>query len=267
MSDGYVRSTMVKDGLVEVEFFHPKHNSLPSRILRELADTILQAGQNSEAQVIILRSGGDRTFCAGASFDELIQIDDLDSGKDFFLGFAHVINACRNCGKIVIGRVQGKAVGGGVGLAAATDYCLASKFASIKLSEIGIGIGPFVIGPAVQRKIGVAAFGQLTINATEFQSADWAKERGLYAEVFESAEALDAGVAKLADFLITTNPQALYEVKKCYGKGVTIGINFCPKERKLLANLYFPNSPRQPSVNMHSRTLLKSPLVVSRVTH
>lgn len=219
MSEGYVKTTMLKDALLEIEFFHPKHNSLPSAILRELADTITAAGENDDVQVIILKSGGDRTFCAGASFDELITINDLETGKAFFLGFAHVINACRNCGKLVIGRVQGKAVGGGVGVAAAADYCLATKFASVKLSEIGIGIGPFVIGPAVQRKIGVAAFSQLTINASEFHSASWALQKGLYADVFETAEELDAAVMKLADFLLTTNPQAQTAVKQMFWEG------------------------------------------------
>ncbi|MEM8526476.1 MAG: enoyl-CoA hydratase/isomerase family protein [Bacteroidota bacterium] len=206
--EGYVKTTTIKEGLLEIEFFHPKHNSLPSPLLKQLAAAITDAGKNEEVQVIILKSGGNRTFCAGASFDELIAINDFDTGKQFFMGFANVINACRKCPKFIIGQVQGKAVGGGVGLASAVDYCLATKFSAIKLSELNVGIGPFVVGPAVERKVGLSAMTQLTINANEFQSATWAKTKGLYTDVFESAEELEAGVMKLADYLLSTNPEA-----------------------------------------------------------
>ena len=150
-----------------------------------MAEQVTAAGQDDSVSVIILRSGGERTFCAGASFDELININDFETGKKFFSGFANVINACRKCPKLIIGRVQGKAVGGGVGVASAVDYCFATQFASVKLSELNVGIGPFVVGPAVQRKIGLSAMSQLTINADEFKSAQWALDKGLFAEVFD----------------------------------------------------------------------------------
>lgn len=219
MTEAYVKREELKEGLVSITFFHPKHNSLPSDILSKLAATIKAEGENSATQVIILQSGGERTFCAGASFDELIAIDDIETGKAFFMGFANVINACRKCPKLIIGRVQGKAVGGGVGVAAAVDYCMATKFASIKLSELNVGIGPFVVGPAVRRKIGIAAMSQLTINADTFQSPQWAMDKGLYAEVFDSAEALDAGVMKLADYLLSTNPEAQQMLKNVFWEG------------------------------------------------
>ena len=216
MNNGYVQTTFLKKGLLEIEFFHPKHNSLPGDILTKLASSITEAGKNEDVQVIILKSGGDRTFCAGASFDELIAIHDFPTGKEFFMGFANVINACRKSPKLIIGRVQGKAVGGGVGVASAVDYCMATKYASIKLSELNIGIGPFVVGPAVERKIGLPAMSQLAINADEFQSAQWAKDKGLYAEVFESVEELDAGILKLAEYLLSTNPEAQSLLKKVF---------------------------------------------------
>lgn len=217
--EGFVKTNLLKKGLLEIEFFHPKHNSLPSAILQELAEAIIEAGNNEEVQVVILKSGGNRTFCAGASFDELVAINDFFTGKNFFMGFANVINACRKCPKIIIGRVQGKAVGGGVGLASAVDYCFATKYASIKLSELNVGIGPFVVGPAVARKIGFSAMSQLAINADEFQSANWAKEKGLYAEVFETIEALDAGILTLSDYLLLTNPEAQTLLKKVFWEG------------------------------------------------
>ncbi|MEM6964000.1 MAG: enoyl-CoA hydratase/isomerase family protein, partial [Bacteroidota bacterium] len=184
--------------------------------LKELQETIIAAGENPEVQVIILKSGGDRTFCAGASFDELVAINDFPTGKKFFMGFANVINACRKCPKIIIGRVQGKAVGGGVGLAAAVDYCLATRYAAIKLSELNVGIGPFVVGPAVERKIGISAMSQLTINANEFQSAEWAKAKGLYTDVLEDAATLDEAVLQMADYLLSTNPEAQSMLKKIF---------------------------------------------------
>lgn len=218
MKDGYVKSVMLKDGLCEIEFFHPKHNSLPGKILAQLASAIEEAGKSEEVIVIILKSGGDRTFCAGASFDELVSINDYPTGKRFFMGFANVINACRKCPKLIIGRVQGAAVGGGVGVASAVDYCLATKYAKIKLSELNIGIGPFVVGPAVERKIGISAMSQLAIDADTFKSPEWAKSKGLYADIYESAEELDKAVLRLADYLLDTNPEAQAMLKEVFWK-------------------------------------------------
>jgi len=218
MTEAYVKSDL-KDGLRTIEFFHPSHNSLPSNILSQLEKSIEDAGKDDNTIVILLKSGGDRTFCAGASFDELININDLETGKTFFMGFANVINACRKCPKFIIGRVQGKAVGGGVGLASAVDYCLATKYASVKLSELAVGIGPFVVGPAVERKVGLSAFGQMAINASEFYSPNWAKENGLFAEVFEDAEQLDAGIKTLVDKLLTYNPAAQKGIKQITWQG------------------------------------------------
>jgi len=217
--EAYVKRENLKSGLDQITFFHPKHNSLPSDILALLAQTIKETGEDDRVNVIILKSGGDRTYCAGASFDELISINDFETGKNFFLGFANVINALRKCPKLVIGRVQGKAVGGGVGLASSVDYCMATKFASIKLSELNVGIGPFVVGPAVQRKLGLSAFSQMTINADRFYSAEWGKQKGLFTEVFESTEQLDEEVMKMADYLLSTNPEAQQMLKKVFWEG------------------------------------------------
>ncbi len=217
--EGYVKQNDLGQGIKAVEFYHPAHNSLPGPLLKQLADTINALSEDDNTKVVILKSGGDRTFCAGASFNELISINDAVAGKSFFMGFANVINACRKCSKFVIGRVQGKAVGGGVGLASAVDYCLATKFAAVKLSELNIGIGPFVIGPAVTRKIGLSAFSQLGMNANQFYSAEWAREKGLYAEVLESAEELDAKVFELAEYLANTNPEAQQKMKRVFWEG------------------------------------------------
>ncbi len=205
--------------IATIEFFHPAHNSLPGKLLAKLANTITAVGQDDSVNVIILKSKGERTFCAGASFDELISIKDLDTGKEFFSGFANVINACRKCPKFIIGRVQGKAVGGGVGVASATDYCFATKFAAVKLSELAVGIGPFVVGPAVQRKLGTSAFSQMSINATQFYSAEWAMENGLYADVAENAEEMDARIDELAQKLAKSNPEAMSMLKKVFWEG------------------------------------------------
>lgn len=211
--------TAINNGVATISFFHPSQNALPSDLLARLTDEIHKAGVDNAVRVIVMKSEGDRTFCAGASFDELLQIKDKEAGAEFFSGFARVINACRNCGKIVIVRVQGKAVGGGVGLAAAADYCLATEAASIKLSELAIGIGPFVISPAVSRKIGLSGFSQLTIRATDFQNAGWAMDKGLYNEVHPDIKSLDEAVDALAAKLASYHPDALRGLKQILWEG------------------------------------------------
>jgi len=218
MSDPYVKED-IHNGISTITFFHPAHNSLPGDILAKLTATITEAGQNDAVRVIILKSGGDRTFCAGASFKELININDAETGRVFFSGFANVINAMRTCPKFIIGRVQGKTVGGGVGVASATDYCMASKFASIKLSELNVGIGPFVVGPAVERKLGLTGMSQIAIDANTFYDAEWARQKGLYTQVYDSTEALDEAVQAFAENLCTYNPEAMREMKTILWKG------------------------------------------------
>ena len=208
-----------ENGIGTIEFFHPQSNSLPGHILAELASTITKAGKDDNIKVIILKSAGERAFCAGASFDELVAIDTPENGKKFFSGFANVINAARKCPKFIVGRVQGKAVGGGVGMASATDYCFATKFASAKLSELAIGIGPFVVGPAVERKIGTSAFSAMTINATKWFDAEWAREKGLYTEIFDSLEEMNIEIEKLATTLSNSNPEAMEGLKKVMWQG------------------------------------------------
>ena len=214
----YVKLT-TENGIGTIEFFHPQSNSLPGHILAKLATTITSAGEDENIKVIILKSAGDKVFCAGASFDELAEIDTSENGQKFFSGFANVINAARKCSKFIIGRVQGKTVGGGVGMASATDYCFATKFASVKLSELAIGIGPFVVGPAVERKIGISAFSAMTINTGKWFDATWAREKGLYTEVFDRAEEMDTEIEKLASTLSKSNPEAMEGLKKIMWEG------------------------------------------------
>ena len=208
----------LNNGIATISFYHPEHNSMPSDLLLKLTAILEEAGINDAIKVVILKSGGEKTFCSGASFQELCAINDESAGKLFFSGFANVINAMRKCPKIIIGKIQGKAVGGGVGIAAATDYCLASQLASIKLSELTIGIGPFVVAPAIERKIGLAAFSQLTLDATTFYDASWAQNKGLYASVYENNDELEDAVQKLAESLTSYNPEALIALKQILWK-------------------------------------------------
>ena len=216
--EAFVKSE-INNGIGYITFFHPQSNSMPGTQLRNLAAEVEKLGKDNNAKVIVLKSEGEKAFCAGASFDELIAIKDLDTGLKFFSGFAAVINAMRKAPKFVIARVQGKAVGGGVGIASAADYTFAVKDASIKLSELAVGIGPFVVGPAVERKVGTSAFSQLTINATEWQTATWAKEKGLYAELFDNAADMDKGIDVLAAKLASSNPEAMSMLKKVMWEG------------------------------------------------
>ena len=210
--------TNIQNNIATIEFGHPASNSFPSELLDRLTKELNLIATKDTVSIIILKSEGEKAFCAGASFDELVAITNIEEGMRFFAGFASVINAMRTCGKIIIGRIQGKAVGGGVGLAAACDYVLASENAAVKLSELTIGIGPFVIEPAVQRKIGLAALSELTLDATNWKTAYWAKEKGLYARVFETVKELDEEVELLASKLASYNPSALAEMKKVLWK-------------------------------------------------
>lgn len=206
-------------GLATVTFHHPLSNSLPGKVLAKLAQTITELGEAADVKLILLQSAGDRAFCAGASFDELMSIEDLATGKVFFSGFANVINAMRKCPKLIIGRIQGKAVGGGVGLASSVDYCFATAHAAVKLSELAVGIGPFVVGPAVERKLGLAGMTDLAINATEWRSAKWANERGLYNDIFETAEEMDAAIDALVGRLLASSTEAMRELKRVFWEG------------------------------------------------
>ena len=211
--------TTIKNNIATITFGHPASNSFPSELLERLTNELISVGKNSSVAIIILKSQGEKAFCAGASFDELMAISNLKEGTQFFLGFANVINAMRTCKKLIIGCLQGKTVGGGVGLAAACDYVLATKQAAIKLSEFTIGIGPFVIEPAVKRKIGVSGVAELTIDATSWKTAYWAKEKGLYAKVFETINELDAALETLSLQLASYNPDALLKMKKTLWQG------------------------------------------------
>lgn len=217
--NGFVLTEITTNGIGLITFGHPMSNSLPGHILQTLADTITELAADERTKVLVLQSQGNKAFCAGASFDELISIQDLETGLTFFSGFAKVINACRKAPKLIIGRVQGKAVGGGVGLASATDYCFATTKADVKLSELAVGIGPFVVGPAVERKIGLSAMSELAINATEWRSAQWAKEKGLYTGVYEDEASLDAAIQALTDKLANSNPEAMQELKQIFWQG------------------------------------------------
>ncbi len=218
MPEAYVNSH-IEHGINTIEFFHPQSNSLPGKILEELAKEIHFAGTHDDTKVIVLKSAGDKTFCSGASFDELAAIKTEAEGLEFFSGFSHVINAMRKCPKFIIGRIQGKCVGGGVGLAAAVDYAIATDKAEVKLSELAVGIGPFVVGPAVERKIGTAAFSTLAIDAAMWRNADWAKRKGLFAEIHDSIEAMDEAIYRLSNTLMHSSPQAMAEMKKIFWKG------------------------------------------------
>lgn len=214
----YVNLT-TQDGIGTIEFFTEQSNSLPGKVLAELAKTVTKAGEDSEIRVIILKSGGDRAFCAGASFDELLVIEDAVNGKKFFMGFANVINAMRKAPKFIIGRVQGKAVGGGIGLAASMDYCFATKFSSIKLSELALGIGPFVVGPAIERKVGLSAMSEMAMNPDLFFEPDWAHQKGLFNKVFDDSKQMDEAVMQLAQKLADYNPEAMAELKRTFWRG------------------------------------------------
>ncbi len=216
--DAYIKSRN-KHGITTIEFFHPKSNSLPSEMLHSLSVAVQVAGDDPECLVIILKSGGEGAFCAGANFEELLKIETKEQGLRFFSGFATVINAMRHCPKLIIGRIHGKCTGGGVGLAAACDYAIAVVGADVKLSELAVGIGPYVIGPAVERKIGANYFSQLAMDAYMWRTGEWAHKKGLYAELHHSKEDMEESIQRIAEKLATANPEATKELKKVFWQG------------------------------------------------
>lgn len=205
--------------IATVAFGHPAANSFPSTLLGRLSHALLDLGKNPEVSVILIKSEGEKTFCAGASFDELKAVRNEAKGRDFFSGFAQLLNALRSCGKIVVGRAQGKAVGGGVGILSACDYVLASVQASVKLSELSIGIGPFVIAPALERKIGISGLSELALAPDQWKNAYWAKQKGLYAEVYDTTAELDKETDWFTTKLAGYSPEALSELKKNFWQG------------------------------------------------
>ncbi len=208
----------INDHVAEINFSNPKSNSLPGKLLREMADTINEISKNEEVSVVLLKSESEKTFCAGASFDELLEIKDFETGKHFFMGFALLINAMRKCPKFIIARVQGKTVGGGVGVASAADYTIATKAASVKLSELALGIGPFVVGPAVKRKVGQAAFGEMSIDF-DWHTAEWAERKGLYTKVLDTIEEMDVEIQKILEKLSRGSLEAMKQLKKILWEG------------------------------------------------
>lgn len=209
----------IQYGIARITFYHPKSNSLPGAILRDLARKIQRADEHESVSVIIVQSAGKKAFCAGASFDELIAIEDEAQGKDFFMGFALVLNAMRECRKPVLARVHGKAVGGGIGIAAAADVAYATHEASIKLSELAVGIGPFVVGPAIERKIGIGGYTQLALDARNWYTADWAHQKGLFGRLFDAEEAMDDALTQLAHDIAASNPEAVAELRRIQWHG------------------------------------------------
>ena len=215
MSQGTI-FTHTDKAVAAITFSHPKSNSFPAELLERLTGTIDRLATDDQVRCLLLQSDGDSSFCAGASFDELLQIQTPEEGKEFFSGFAHLINAMRKCPKPIIARVHGKAVGGGVGLIAAADFAFATEGADIKLSELSIGIGPFVIAPALERKMGLAAFSELTLDAQSWKTAYWAQKNGLYQRVYENIRDMDEWIRVLSGQLASYNPQALSEMKKIF---------------------------------------------------
>ncbi len=218
MTDNGRVDSQVEGGVGTITFSHPKGNSLPGSLLAELAAAVTRLGADDSAKVIAMRSEGTGAFCAGASFAELQSITDEAAGKKFFMGFATLILAMIRCPKFIVTRVQGKTVGGGVGILAASDYTVASSAAAVRLSELAVGIGPFVVGPVIEKKIGLAALSAMAVEAG-WRSADWAETHGLYSAVHQTVDAVDSCVNEITARLAASNPDAMSRLKKVFWEG------------------------------------------------
>lgn len=243
MNNGFVTSE-IKNNISEITFGTPKSNSLPGEILEKLAKTILESGEDQNVKAILLKSEGEKAFCAGASFDELLEIEELEKSKIFFGGFAKVLNAMRSCGKLVIVRVQGKTTGGGVGIACAADYCFATKDAAMALTELNLGIGPFVIGPFVERKVGKSAYSAMSIDA-DFRSADWCEKHDVYHSVSENIQMMDEEIDKFLEKLSTRSSDALALIKKVSWEGTEHFEELMPERILMSASLILEDSAKE----------------------
>lgn len=243
MINGFV-NTAIKNQISEITFGTEKSNSLPGEILEKLAKTILDEGAKPEVKAILLKSAGEKAFCAGASFDELLSIEELETSKKFFGGFAKVLNAMRNCGKLVIVRVQGKTTGGGVGIACAADYCFATKDAAMALTELNLGIGPFVIGPYVERKIGKSAYAAMSIDA-DFRSAEWCEKHDVYHSVSPTITEMDAQLDQFLEKLSHRSSDALALIKKVSWEGTEHFESLMPERIHMSASLILEDSAKK----------------------
>lgn len=243
MNNGFVNQEL-KNTISEITFGHPKSNSLPGEILEKLAQTILESGKDQNVKAILLKSEGEKAFCAGASFDELLEIEELEKSKIFFGGFAKVLNAMRSCGKLVIVRVQGKTTGGGVGIACAADYCFATKDSAMALTELNLGIGPFVIGPYVERKMGKSAYAAMSIDA-DFRSADWCERHDVYHSVSENIEKMDEEINAFIEKLSTRSSDALALIKKVSWEGTEHFEQLMPERILMSASLILEDSAKE----------------------
>ena len=243
MNKGFVNQEL-KNHISEITFGTPKSNSLPGEILEKLAQTILDEGEKKEVKAILLKSAGEKAFCAGASFDELLEIKELETSKKFFGGFAKVLNAMRNCGKIVVVRVQGKTTGGGVGIACAADYCFATQDSAMALTELNLGIGPFVIGPYVERKIGKSAYSAMSIDA-DFRSADWCEKHDVYHSVSENISEMDFEITAFLEKISNRSSDALALIKKVSWEGTEHFEKLMPERILMSASLILEDSAKE----------------------
>jgi len=237
--------THTENGIAIMEFYHPASNSLPSNLLERMVNSLQDLSDDKDVKVIILKSEKERVFCAGASFDELLKIDNSKDGVAFFSGFGSLVNAMRKCKKPIIGRIQGKVVGGGVGIVAACDYAMATEQASIKLSEISIGIGPFVVEPAIRRKIGVGAVSELSLNPAMWQNAYWAKEKGLYARVFDNLKDLDKEIQILSEQLASYSSEAVQHLKRVLWEGTENWDKLITERANICGNLVLSKTTKE----------------------
>jgi enoyl-CoA hydratase/carnithine racemase len=245
-------SALVADGVADICFGHPKSNSLPASVLRALAEEITRIGARDDVRVIVLRSYGAGAFCAGASFDELVAIQDAAGGKEFFMGFARVILAMIRARVPIVTRVHGKVVGGGVGIVAASDYAFATETASLRLSELAVGIGPFVVGPAIEHKAGAGAFSAMALDA-DWRTAQWGCHHGLYARLMENLNALDSGVASFAQRLAKSNPEALALIKRAAWAGTDSWSTLLEERAAMSGRLVLSDFTKQAIAEFSSR--------------
>lgn len=211
--------TQIENSIAKIQFYNPASNACDPSMLAQMVHAFNTLSANSQVKVILLSSKGNKAFCAGASITHLSELKDMKAATDFFSGFGRLILSMKNCNKIIVTSVQGKAVGGGVGIIAASDYVIATENSGLRLSELMIGIGPLVIAPAVIRKVGVAHFSQLSLKPSTWKDAKWGAAHGLFNELVTDGDSLENVTVDYCNSLASYSAQALSALKSVLWQG------------------------------------------------
>lgn len=221
------------NGVAQVHMNRPDvFNAFDEKMIEELRQAFLLLGQDPKVRVIVL-SGEGKHFSAGADLKWMQRASSASPEwnlQDARL-FADMLSVLHECPKPTIARIQGAALGGGVGLACACDFAYASTPSTFAVSEAKFGILPAVIGPYLTNAVGKRQAGRLALTATRIGAGE-AMSLGLVHGVCEP-DGLDSTINHTIAELLQCGPQAQAEIKQLYSQ-MSVG-EISPAVRELTA--------------------------------